>query len=116
MSPATNFLDQFRLPETKDRTYHELDILFAKRVPARQFATTNIDEFDEHEQNEIAVRYSVAGQPPRRPSVVPSITNALASHGKAEETLAQRRGSVGGEHGERRPSIAAATTEYLRTH
>lgn len=27
----------FRLPETKDRTYEELDILFDKRLPARKF-------------------------------------------------------------------------------
>lgn len=28
----------FRLPETKDRTYEELDVLFERRVPARKFA------------------------------------------------------------------------------
>ena len=107
----------FRLPETKDRTFHELDILFAKQVPARKFATTNVNEFDEHEQNQLAVRYSVAGQAPRRPSVIPSVTNFLASHGKAEDTLAQRRGSLMVEGGEsRRPSIAPAVTEYLKTH
>jgi SP family general alpha glucoside:H+ symporter-like MFS transporter len=27
----------FRLPETKGRSFDELDILFAKRVPARKF-------------------------------------------------------------------------------
>lgn len=32
----------FRLPETKGRTYEELDILFAKRVPANQFSSYNI--------------------------------------------------------------------------
>ncbi|KAJ4146089.1 hypothetical protein NW754_001552 [Fusarium falciforme] len=36
----------FRLPETWNRSYHELDILFAKKVPARQFATTVVDPFD----------------------------------------------------------------------
>ncbi|KAF4976362.1 hypothetical protein FZEAL_6960 [Fusarium zealandicum] len=35
----------FRLPEPKDRTYAELDILFEKRVPARKFATTHIDPY-----------------------------------------------------------------------
>lgn len=39
----------FRLPETWNRSYHELDVLFAKRVPARKFATTLVDPFDEHD-------------------------------------------------------------------
>lgn len=107
----------FRLPETKDRTFHELDILFAKNVDARKFATTDVDAFDEADNNRLAVRYSVAGQPPRRPSFLPSITNALASHGHAEDALAQRRGSVvSPDHNMRRPSIAPAVTEYLKTH
>ncbi|RYO80475.1 hypothetical protein DL762_007616 [Monosporascus cannonballus] len=33
----------FRLPETKGRTYAELDILFKNRVPARRFAKTRIE-------------------------------------------------------------------------
>jgi SP family general alpha glucoside:H+ symporter-like MFS transporter len=40
----------FRLPETWNRTYHELDILFAKKVPARKFASTRVDPF-EHSGN-----------------------------------------------------------------
>lgn len=108
----------FRLPETKDRTFHELDILFAKQVPARKFATTDVDAFDENDNNALAVRYSVAGQPPRRPSYIPSVTNMLANHGRAEDALAQRRGSVmtGDGNTVRRPSIAPAVTEYLKTH
>lgn len=35
----------FRLPETKGRTYGELDILFSQKVPARQFASKRVDEF-----------------------------------------------------------------------
>jgi len=35
----------YRLPEPKGRTYGELDVLFEDRVPARQFATTQVDEF-----------------------------------------------------------------------
>lgn len=89
--------------------------MFAKRVPARKFATTVIDEFDEHEQNRLAERYSVAGQPPQRPSIIPSITNALASHGRAEDAAAQRRASVITGNESRRPSIAPAVTEYLKT-
>lgn len=38
----------FRLPETKGRTFRELDILFENKVPARQFATTVVSSgFDE---------------------------------------------------------------------
>lgn len=42
----------FRLPETKDRTYEELDILFEKRLPARKFrkyvfSNQELDELDE---------------------------------------------------------------------
>ncbi|SPO03156.1 probable alpha-glucoside transport protein [Cephalotrichum gorgonifer] len=35
----------FRLPETKDRTFEELDILFAKRVSARKFSTYKVEAF-----------------------------------------------------------------------
>lgn len=79
----------FRLPETKGRTFHELDILFARGVPARKFKTTEVDAFDENEQEDLAQRYSVAGQPPRRPSAVPAVTDFLANHGRAEDAAAQ---------------------------
>jgi len=36
----------FRLPEPKDRTFAELDILFERKIPARKFAETVLDEFD----------------------------------------------------------------------
>lgn len=102
----------FRLPETKDRTFHELDILFAKNVPARKFKTFQVDAFDEHDANQLAERYSVSFQPRGRPSV----TDFLAKHGKAEDAAAQRRASVVADGAYRRPSIAAAATEYLQTH
>ncbi|KAL3464503.1 general substrate transporter [Aspergillus heterothallicus] len=35
----------FRLPETKDRTFGEIDLLFTHRVPARKFKTTQVDQF-----------------------------------------------------------------------
>ena len=35
----------FRLPEPKGRTYGELDVLFERRVPARKFKTTSVDQF-----------------------------------------------------------------------
>lgn len=37
----------FRLPETKDRSYEELNMLFAKNIPARQFKNYQVDVFDE---------------------------------------------------------------------
>lgn len=43
----------FRLPEPKDRTYEELDILFNKGVSARKFAKTEVDAY--------AVAYDVQG-------------------------------------------------------
>lgn len=105
----------FRLPETKGRTFHELDILFAKQVPARQFSKTNVDTFNEHDENELAARYSVAGQGGTTATGGHrmSVSGFLASHGRAEDTLAQRKMSVVGEEGVRRPSIAPAITEYL---
>ncbi|KAJ8111617.1 hypothetical protein OPT61_g5838 [Boeremia exigua] len=35
----------FMLPETRNRTFAELDVLFENKVPARKFATTNVDQF-----------------------------------------------------------------------
>ncbi|KAF4420962.1 General alpha-glucoside permease [Colletotrichum fructicola] len=35
----------FRLPETKDRTFGELDILFENKIPARKFKYTTVDQF-----------------------------------------------------------------------
>ena len=36
----------FRLPEPRGRSFAELDLLFEKRVPARQFAKTEVDVFE----------------------------------------------------------------------
>ena len=36
----------FRLPEPKGRTYGELDILFERRISARKFSETVVEEFD----------------------------------------------------------------------
>ena len=46
----------FRLPECKDRTFEELDILFEKRVPTRKFKLyqINIDDVDEESVDKAA--------------------------------------------------------------
>ncbi|KEF63625.1 MFS transporter, SP family, general alpha glucoside:H+ symporter [Exophiala aquamarina CBS 119918] len=35
----------FRLPETKDRTFGEIDLLFEHKVPARKWKSTKVDQF-----------------------------------------------------------------------
>jgi SP family general alpha glucoside:H+ symporter-like MFS transporter len=35
----------FRLPETKDRSFGEIDTLFENKVPARKFKYTKVDQF-----------------------------------------------------------------------
>ena len=47
----------FRLPETKDRSYHEIDVLFASKVSARKFASTPVDPFDEHGISKITGKF-----------------------------------------------------------
>ncbi|KAF7198503.1 Maltose permease MAL31 [Pseudocercospora fuligena] len=46
----------FRLPECRGRTYEELDVMFAQKVPARKFATWQVDAYD----NEIIDESKVA--------------------------------------------------------
>lgn len=99
----------FRLPETWNRSFHELDILFAKKVSARKFATTPVDPFDEHENNQLAQRYSVADLN-RRPSFIPSVTARL---GKDVAYESQRRASVAVGGGTRKSSIAPAVTQFI---
>jgi hypothetical protein len=48
----------FRLPETKGRTFDELDTLFAKRVPARKVDSTDVDAFNEEENGKLATQYA----------------------------------------------------------
>ncbi|KAI1855686.1 hypothetical protein JX265_006090 [Neoarthrinium moseri] len=42
----------FRLPETKDRTFAEMDFMFQKGIPARKFASYHIDQDEEFLTNE----------------------------------------------------------------
>lgn len=48
----------FRLPESRGRTYEELDILFAKQVPARKFKNYKISSFEKHEPMDEALQGS----------------------------------------------------------
>lgn len=50
----------FRLTETRRRTFEELDIMFAARVPTRQFATYNVDAYAEDLAIEERAKASVA--------------------------------------------------------
>lgn len=38
----------FRLPETKGRSFAEIDLLFENKIGARHFSKTNVDQFDNH--------------------------------------------------------------------
>ncbi|KAF5534439.1 maltose permease MAL31 [Fusarium mexicanum] len=40
----------FRLPETKDRTFEEIDILFARKVSARKFANTTVNNLESEQE------------------------------------------------------------------
>jgi SP family general alpha glucoside:H+ symporter-like MFS transporter len=46
LSLLTTIWAYYRIPETRDRTFEELDLLFIKRVPARKFASTKLEAED----------------------------------------------------------------------
>ena len=50
----------FRLPETKGRTFEDLDILFAKKVPTRKFKSYDVNAYDEVEVSRITAGVSAA--------------------------------------------------------
>jgi MFS transporter, SP family, general alpha glucoside:H+ symporter len=51
----------FRLPETRGRTFEDLDILFAKKVPAREFEGYDVNAFEGVDPVEVARKVSEAG-------------------------------------------------------
>jgi len=110
----------FRLPETKNRTFEQLDILFAKNVPARQFAQTDVDAFDESTTHDLATRYSISAMDQRRPSLVPSVTRALAAKTGRDAAYSSQRNSLeigaSGGSGSHRPSAAADVSNYVNQH
>lgn len=62
----------FRLPEPKDRTYGELDVLFEQKVPARKFAGTKVDQFA-GQHVEIVAQDEKAGIETEEKSEFPSV-------------------------------------------
>lgn len=53
----------FRLPETKGRTFEDIDVLFAKRVKAREFASYKIDASEMNEVVEAHQTNNLASLP-----------------------------------------------------
>lgn len=47
----------FRLPESRGRSYGELDVLFLNKVPARKFKTTKVEEFEAHDAEPLETAY-----------------------------------------------------------
>lgn len=57
----------FRVPEPRGRTFAELDLLFERGVSARQFASTEIDVFDEDVDKHIVDSYKDLSHGSSRP-------------------------------------------------
>ena len=51
LSLLTTIWGYYRLPETKDRTFGEMDMLFQKGLPARKFASYQLDLDEEFLRN-----------------------------------------------------------------
>jgi len=47
----------FRVPEPTGRSFAEMDMLFEKGISARNFATTQVDVFDDHVDDAVLVNY-----------------------------------------------------------
>lgn len=85
-----------------NRSFHDPDILFAKKVPARKFATINVDGFDESGNNQLSerVRSSDGFQ-----------TSKLCFLYFKSDSRPGRDCSETDRH--RRPSIAESVTDHL---
>lgn len=66
----------FRLPETKDRSYGTLDILFEQKVSARKFASTEVDMFASHTQAAVAAQ---TGSIDEKASSTDKVDNVVAN-------------------------------------
>lgn len=51
----------FRLPETKDRSFGEIDLLFEHKVAARKFRTTVVDQFSVDEERKAGMQVEEKG-------------------------------------------------------
>jgi SP family general alpha glucoside:H+ symporter-like MFS transporter len=47
----------FNLPEPRGRTFAQLDVLFERRISARKFHKTEVDEFEENVDDKIMKQY-----------------------------------------------------------
>lgn len=65
----------FRLPEMRGRSYREIDILFARRIPARQFQSTTVEKLDELDERGVTLvrNEGVEGMENRAPEVAASM-------------------------------------------
>lgn len=45
----------FRLPETKGKTFEEIDMCFAQELPTRQFKKFKVDAFDEDDRRKLSI-------------------------------------------------------------
>ena len=55
----------FRLPEPRGRSFAELDVLFEHKVPARKFAKTEVDVFEESVEGGVMSEYQAKLQKER---------------------------------------------------
>ncbi|KAH7377394.1 MFS transporter [Pyrenochaeta sp. MPI-SDFR-AT-0127] len=46
----------FRLPETKDRTYDELDVIFDNNIPTRMFKAYEVDSFNHYNDQQVRLK------------------------------------------------------------
>lgn len=53
----------FRVPEPSGRSFAELDLLFQRGVPARKFATTEVNVFEEDIDGEFMNKYHQQAKP-----------------------------------------------------
>ncbi len=51
----------YRLPEFKDRTFYEIDILFERQVSARKFKSTAVEINEEDALREVQERHATTG-------------------------------------------------------
>ncbi|KAL4943293.1 hypothetical protein BDV06DRAFT_190159 [Aspergillus oleicola] len=57
----------FRVPEPSGRTFAELDVLFERKVSAREFANTRVDVFDETVEGRVVENYQAQKRNPEDP-------------------------------------------------